>query len=421
MPIELLTGKPGNAKTAFLVDRMLVEKEKPNPRHIVAMGINGLVPGLADDVIDDPTKWAEVIDRTQGPCNCALVGGDPIHINEDGSKTYPAHTHRIPPGALIFIDEAWKWFGHLQDARGQQTPKHALDLAEHRHMGVDFVWTAQGPNQIYPFVRNLIADHTHHVRRFGTQFVDTFKWEELQEDVKSDSKRAASLSVVKVIPKRTFGLYKSAQQHTITRKLPLRLFLIPAAIVSAVLFGYLAFQSLKPESVAASVAMEGPDSALAEPAPGASGRSARERAELKYADAAEYTEAHLPRFASMPHTAPVFDGRGVTSDPQLFCMASKPGINGSGQHTDKLTCTCLTEQGTKYDIEDGHCMRVARWGTPYNPYKERNEDRGAGSRDRPGDVPSDARRPAPVIAGVEGAGGAGGRPAAYGAMRAPQW
>lgn len=133
----------------------------------------------------------------------------------------------------------------------------------------------------------------------------------------------------------------------------------------------------------------------------------------------EYAAAHLPRFETMPHTAPVFDDRAPTADPQLFCMASKPGINGDGVHSDALTCTCLTEQGTKYEIPDGHCMRVARWGAPYNPYKERREDQQPQTFGPPHAAP--VARPAPLAGEVVGEVGAGARPASYGAIRAARW
>lgn len=366
MPIELYTGKPGNAKTAFLVDRILAERDKDQPRYMVAIGINGLVDGLVDDVMDSAEGWAEITDRTQGPCNCPLIGGTMV----DGK--YPAHTHRIPPGALIFVDEAWKWFGHLQEARGQQTPRHALDLAEHRHMGVDFVWTSQGPNQIYPFVRNLIAEHTHHVRRFGTHFVDTWKWEELQDDVKSEGKRSAGLHAVKVIPKRTFGLYKSAQEHTIKRRIPWRVYALPGLVLVAIFLGWMAYNTLKPSAMAAGAKPEGPESSLLDQAPMPLSRRGSSAEEQRLTPD-EYAELHLPRFATMPHTMPAFDHREPVSDPQLYCMAGMPGELGAGSGREGVACHCITEQGTKYDIPEGHCMRVARWGTPYNPYRERKD------------------------------------------------
>lgn len=371
MPIEIYTGKPGSGKTAFLVDRLLDarahnEKHPEQARTLVAAGINGLVPGIADIILDEPAKWSEIIDREQGPCTCPLIGGVP---------PFQPHTHRIPVGSLIFVDEAWKWFGHLQDARSMATPKHVLDLAEHRHMGVDFVWTTQGPNQLFPFVRPLIADHTHHVRRFGTQFVDTFKWEELQEDTKSSAKREAALKAVKVIPKRTFGLYKSAEQHTIKRNIPWRVVAVPGMFVLAVLLLWLAYVKLRPSAFGKS-SMKEPASALAEAGSGElSGSYPAKKPRLTNA---EYAEQHLPRFASMPWTAPVFDDRPAISDPLLLCMSSQAGVDGQGEH-QPASCTCLTEQGTSYDLSDGECRAIARRGTPYNPYRERRDQQSGGA------------------------------------------
>lgn len=368
MAIEIYTGKPGNGKTAFLVERLMKEAEK-GERPIFAAGINGLAPGLAT-VLEDPRKWAEIIDYEQGPCTCPLVGGEMV---DAASGSYKPHTHRIPSGALVFIDEAWKWFGHLHDASRQATPKHVLDLAEHRHMGIDFVWTTQGPNQLYPFVRPLIANHTHCVRRYNTHFVDTFTWEELQEDVKSSGRRESSQRATKTLPKSAFGNYKSAQAHTMKRNIPWRVVALPGLLLAVVLAGWAAYAKLRPSAMTDSTAAEGASASLLAPPPATASRSSggEERQPLT---PTEYATHHLPRFATMPWTAPVFDHRQVTVDPRLFCMASGPGMRSNGEWSDG-GCHCVTEQGTRYDIGEGECRRVARWGTPYNPY------RGAGERE----------------------------------------
>lgn len=100
MPIDLYTGQPGNGKTALMVERLIAEAKKAE-RPIFAAGIEGLKPGLAE-VLDDPRGW-----------NAKDSSGEFI----------------VPNGSLIFVDEAWKWFGHLHDASRQATPKHVLDLA----------------------------------------------------------------------------------------------------------------------------------------------------------------------------------------------------------------------------------------------------------------------------------------------------
>lgn len=401
MPIEIYTGKPGNGKTALLVERLMNEAAK-GERPIVAAGINGLQPGLAT-VLDDPKKWSEITDATQGPCTCPLVGGD---IASDGK--YHPHTHRIPHGALIFVDEAWKWFGHLHDAQRQATPKYVLDLAEHRHMGVDFIWTAQGPNQIYPFARPLIADHYHVVRRFGTQFIDVFKWEELNEEVKSAGKREGAQRSTRTLPEASFGKYKSAEVHTIKRSIPWKVYALPALLLGAILAGWIAYTQLQPEAMASTAQEAGADGLPAAPL-SEQGIPSNRKVQERPATPTEYAEMHQPRFASMPHTAPIFDQRPAVADPLLICTSTDGGMTAQGEYRGS-ECQCMSEQGTRYTISDAQCREVARWGQPYNPYRERRE----GTRD-------DGYRPEPArqqpVAAVAVGVGEPGFPARYGQFR----
>src|SRR5690606_14116981 len=115
-----------------------------------------------------------------------------------------------------------------------------LDLAEHRHRGLDFVWTTQQPNQLYPFVRGLIGSHAHVVRRFGTKMIDVFKWGELNEDVKSSSKRDLAQRTTRLLPSQAFGAYKSAEVHTIKPRIPMKVLALPALALGAIIAGYLA-------------------------------------------------------------------------------------------------------------------------------------------------------------------------------------
>ncbi len=107
MPITVLTGTPGGGKTALMMERLL-EESKRAERPLFAAGIDGLQHGLAT-VLEDPRQW--------------------------NAKDAEGH-YLVPNGAIIFIDEAWKWFGHLHDASRQPTPHYVLELAEHRHRGL---------------------------------------------------------------------------------------------------------------------------------------------------------------------------------------------------------------------------------------------------------------------------------------------
>lgn len=84
----------------------------------------------------------------------------------------------------------------------------------------------------------------------------------------------------------------------------------------------------------------------------------------------QYAQEQVPRLANAPWSAPVFDDvNRASAKPQLFCAASEAGSGANGQHLDE-SCSCITEQGTRYVLAQKDCRHVARYGQAYNPYKE---------------------------------------------------
>ncbi|MGY5998264.1 zonular occludens toxin domain-containing protein [Stenotrophomonas maltophilia] len=370
MPIELFTGQPGNGKTALMMERLVAEA-KAASRPIFAAGINGLSPGLAT-VLDDPTRWNEIDPTVEGTCVCG------IEFTPDGTPIpRPPHAHTlVPDGSLIFVDEAWKYFGHLHNATNQKTPKHVLALSEHRHRGIDFVWTTQQPNQLYPFIRGLIGSHAHVVRRFGTKMIDVYRWGELNEEIKSSAKRELAQRTTRLLPSQIYGQYKSAEVHTIKARIPFKVMLLPVLGVAAIVFAYLAYTSLRPSSFVGGEGKEGAQSASADAAPSPFRPAGAKEGAPRWPTAAAYAKDHLPRISTMPWTAPVFDERQARSDPQLICMSSLEGLDAQGVRQE-ASCRCLTEQGTAYELSQPECRTLARNGPVYNPYRERSEERSA--------------------------------------------
>lgn len=363
MPIELYTGKPGNFKTAFLVARMIAESKKDSPRPLIAYGINELEPGIAT-IMTNPEKWNDIDPEGEPVCDCPAPGDKEL-------VKRPLHAHVVPNGSLVFVDEAWKWFGHLQDASRQPTPPHAIALAEHRHRGIDFVWTAQGPNQIYPFVRPLIDEHTHFVRKFKSLIVDRYVWGEMQDSVKSNSTRDAATKTTVTAPKHVFGKYKSASEHTIKTKIPAKVFALPAVLLAAGALLYFGIQAARPSKMAESYRAKEGASGLPDARPSIYASSSDRPGTTEPESAADYAKRHLPRFPTMPHTAPIYDDRTVTADPVIYCMASASGRDAQGVHHGS-SVSCLTEQGTRYDLPEEQALYVARWGQPYNAYRQNN-------------------------------------------------
>lgn len=402
MPIDVFTGQPGNGKTSFMMERLVGEAKKKNPRPLWAGGIDGLAPGLAS-VLKDPREWNAV--KPGERCTC-----------DDTENEEPCNAHVIPNGSLIFIDEAWKWFGHLHDATRQATPPHVLKLAEHRHRGIDFVWTTQMPNQLYPFVRGLIGTHTHVVRRFGTQFVELFRWNELQEDVKSISRRENAVRTTSTLPKGNRDKWKSAEEHTIKARIPWRLVVLPVSLVVVIVAGVMVFKRMRPEAVAESVTQTSGASGLPDARPGAGGAS-NGLSDIMYTSPAAYVAARTPRVESLPASAPIYDGRQVQAYPETYCVVAGPGNNAQGEWSEG-GCSCYTQQMTRITMHPDACHKIATEGGEFDPYREPVRERVRADRYEggAGGTPAVEGALAPAVA-VVGIGEAGEAPKPYGTFR----
>lgn len=334
MPIKVISGLPGHGKTLRMLS-ILDEEAKKGERPIYVAGVDGLIDGEWT-VLDDPSRWSE-----------------------------------LPDGALVFVDEAWKWFGHLQDARGAKTPQYVLDLAEHRHRGMDFVWTTQNPSQLYPFARSLIADHTHVVRKAGTSACELYNWPELQDDVKSSHARSRAHKTFWMHPKSIYGMYKSSSLHTIKPSIPRAAILLPLIFgVAALLFAAVGKWLL--DKMSPNVAMAGDvlqSQAAVPPAMQTSSIVRRERAseDLRYIDPLAYVR---PRVPGLQWTAPAYDDVPFGEPPRMFCYIS--------HKTPEGVCKCVTEQMTKIALDDDLCRLVVEHGV-YDPLQRRDK---SGSRDR---------------------------------------
>lgn len=320
MPIMLITGLPGSGKSLSAVEVLYREVQKGTGRTIYCVGIDGLADGLAEP-LDDPMRWQD-----------------------------------LPDGSLIVVDEAQKFF----PARRAETLPPVRALSEHRHRGFDFVLITQHPMMIDAYVRKLVSEHVHVVRRWGASVSTKFRWSEVVEDVQSVSMRARASETVWRYPKDLYRLYKSATLHTVKRKLPWQLIALPLIAVAGALATWWAWgllfgdESTKPKAES----VKTPD----RPAPRRAAESEKEK-RIQYSDELEYAQMHTPRIASLPWSAPVFDDRRPVAEPEVYCVI----IEGK-------PCRCYTEQVTRYHMEDRNCRSIAVDGV-YNPYRRRLSDR----------------------------------------------
>ena len=324
--LHLITGQNGAGKSLRAIE--LMYKRHGDGMGVYAFGFRGLKAPFVKPFAD-PRRWRE-----------------------------------LPSNAVLFIDEAqnvWR-----SRSGGRSVPPEVMDLETHRHQGIDIYLITQSPMFLDSHLRPLISSHEHLIS-YDKSSARLFRFTECYEDVKSSALRSKAQFEVWKYPVVHYADYESAEVHTAKAKVPWRqriakVFFVLAALLILGSIGYFFW---------------GPDTPKAKPAAGSAGTSAKPlgssllggfgglqsaSGDRHYANAQEYVQAHTPRISQMPWSMPAMDGREVKADPKLYCMSSGDGI--------ELTCTCVTEQGTKWDMGVQQCSQMARWGPPYNPYKE---------------------------------------------------
>lgn len=360
----LITGLRGNGKTLRAVQMM--QEEIAAGRLVYASNFDGLtLPGVIP--LDDPRQWQD-----------------------------------LPAGSVLFVDEAQRYW---RSRRSGEAAPEVIAMETQRHDGVSMVLLTQQPTYLDKHVRGLVDQHQHLIRRAGFEASQSYVWERCKDEPESPANVDLSEKSVWMFPKALYGLYASAEVHTIKRRIPARAVMILAAVVLVPGALWWAVHGLGSDPAPG-------DATVAVPAVSGeadtAGRSTvvrgRDRG-LTYATAADYVAALNPRVQEIAWTAPAWDGREVTSDPHVYCVASgHDGMDG---------CLCLTEQGTRFGMDNDKCISTARYGEPYNPFKAPQESRrgsqqrgqgGRGAGDAPAAMGEPVGSPAPVGASSLAAG-----------------
>lgn len=405
----LVTGQPGNGKTLRAMALVLEEYErntkavkegKEQPRRFFSN-----VAGSTTDENPDAFPWMERLpehrDWTQ------LPDGSYVIYDE-------AHSDGNTPGL-----ERYGLLFPSTGKPGESTDPRIRAMSTHRHRGFDLVLITQWPNKIHHQVRTLVGKHLHMNRAMGLQRAGVLTWTRVQTDPYDEREREKAEEEIWTYDKALYGRYRSSTLHTATYKfrVPKKVWQAFAMLVMGVLVAWVLWIFVfKPDERAQEVEpveVAGQGGALAgAPAP----------PQAPGDDVGGYVERQRPRIEQAPWSAPLYDGREATADPQLYCMASDPGTVADGSHRENSSCRCLTEQGTLYMLDHVQCAYVARWGQPYNPFRERrDEDR----RDAPAaaDAPvRDVAAAAPVFGGGEvGTGPRPGVDPTFGTLTRPQF
>lgn len=313
MSIELVTGLPGHFKTLLTIHRYR-DIQKKTGRAVYYHGIKGL---KLDWVEWEPKDW-----------------------------------EKLPPRSIFIIDEAQFIF----PVRGRGSPEEFIErLAVHRHAGIDIVLITQNPMLIDSFVRRLVDRHWHSVRKFGTLQCTLHEFPNgVKENV--GNSRAGSVRHEFRAPKELFDLYTSAEAHTVTGRVPLRVFMLLALIPAVLLLGWFIFKRGQPEAVAERMAA--PAGAASSSALGGglfrpgTGVSVAAPAVSQVVDAGGYVALYQPRIDGLPHTAPAYDEvtKPVDAPRPAACVASA------------VRCTCYSQQATVLQMGDALCRSLVERG-----------------------------------------------------------
>ena len=340
--ITFVSGTPGAGKTLWTVDQ--IRKARAGNRPVFVDGVTGLdMPGLGVFPVD-VRRWME--------------------------------PGLIPDGALVVVDEAHREEAFPQRLAGKKVPDYVEGLRTHRHRGLDFIVISQRPKDVDVAVRALVGRHLHLENLFGVNGAQIFEWNRCNERPADDrGARAGAIKKTWKYPKEVFTLYRSATMHTVQRRIPWKIAIIPVLLLLVVGLGWAFYRimhgltnhsdvqpSKQPAALTAERSLSAAD--LARPMVTTGGRA------VKVMGPQEYEEQFVPRVASQPWSAPAFDDRKPVSKPDLYCMSREDG-----------PCSCITEQGTHYAVKQRECRIIARYGV-YNPFRDPPEERSQRSRDR---------------------------------------
>lgn len=340
--ITLFTGLPGNGKTLFALWYIKAKFDKAiaegKPREVFYYNIKDLALPWT---VFDPQKWFE-----------------------------------LPVGSIIVIDECQEVFP--KKPNGSKLPDYYEELAKHRHRGYDIFLITQHPSLLDNFVRKLCGQHFHSIRKFGMERATIWEWQAVNDNPEKPSSHKNAVSHKFAFPKEAYSWYKSAEVHTVKRRIPAKLVLGVLFVLAVVAAGVYAVHSVKNRGKVPAGDPVAAGAVAASPI-GAGLSAARASAVFDpVSDARVFIEKSSPRVAGLQHTAPKYD---ELTKPTRVPVPAACIQRGTLQSKSGASCKCYSQQGTAMNVPFDMCMSFARDGF----FQEFNPN-GGDSSGRPDDA-----------------------------------
>lgn len=332
--IILQTGVPGSGKTSSVVNMLMTDESYT---HFTDKdGVKKKRPLFVNGIPELKIEHEELTDE---------------QIKEKPFQDF------LPYGSLVIIDEAQRLMGTRSAA--SKVPPFIEALATHRHHGLDIVLITQHPSFLDSFVRRLVQRHMHvSIKPVGRKL---YEWNECVDQPDSSVNIAKAIERTFVVPKKSFGMYKSAEVHTKPKRR------IPKSLIFVVLFiplliGFTLYTinnmskrfSADEQQTTSTIAASDVDGVEPKTSPA----NADIGQNLK-------PEDFVPTLAEKPESKPIYNGvRQVkTFEYPVGC------VDGG-----KSGCTCYSSQGTPLkEITKVMCKDYVKNGLPFNPYKDEHQ------------------------------------------------
>jgi len=366
--ITLITGTPGAGKTAWTVQELT---RLPAQRKVFVHGIPELK--IAHEPIYCRSELCDL-------CNQAKDDDEVIfysHVGPFGplpaNRGWPVITGRLyvedwplwaTHGSLIVIDEVQRIW--RPTASGAKLGDDISRLETHRHSGLDFWLISQGPHLFHSNVRLLIGKHIHLVSKWNGR--SEYEWPECRQNVTS---RSDAVTRPYTLPKKVFGLYKSASLHVKqSHRKPLAFYGFVCSLALLVVFGYLSYQRVASRSSSEQVTQSGAGVATAAGATAGAHGDGGAPVPDKPKPSAGVSEAKVSSFPDFTPTVPGVP-ESAPAYAELLKVKDVPLLKGCIQSKEK--CTCYTHQGTVYPTTAAYCAETIK-GHRFNPYWEKTPE-----------------------------------------------
>lgn len=361
----ILTGTPGNGKTAHALDLLYFDKSS------IWFSLEKYVDGIADLKLD----------HFEFPDVKLLKSPNYVPLSQVDSEEYavwlpdnPKYSEFVEarataktawdlwflwatPESVVVIDEAQRYM--RPKPSGAPVPLAIQMIEYHRHFGIHLFFITQKERLLHSNVRMLAGQHIHLTD--GWRGRHRFEWPECKD---SDSKTEKQLSAHDSykLPAHVFPFYKSTVSVLKTgHKTPLFVYMMIAAALSLPVLGYFSYKSFtKPKAPSVAPSSSG-QITQASGVPPADTFAASAVVAAPVVDPDAYMQQFKPIVSGRPETAPAFS--------KLRDVVAMPVISACLQSA--AHCYCYTQQGSRVaDMSEASCADYVLQGAHFNPYQK---------------------------------------------------